>query len=284
VTATQSFTIVVDSLTLQITPATIPPGTANVPYSLALNVAGGTAPYNWSLSAGGLLSGFAIDPASGAIGGTPTAPGVYQFTISVVDSNFGVALQTYQFTVQSYTLSIATASVPPATVGTSYDFGLLAANSTPPLSWSITSGTLPPGIQLMGSSGLLVGTPAAAGSYTFTIQVTDQSTTTAQATFTIAVSPQPLSIVTNSLPGGAVGTAYSQTVQSTGGTGAIAWSVTAGALLTGLSLGSAGAISGTPSAAGSFWTKSRRAPGLLSRSPRNRIHSRCCAASSSMPG
>jgi hypothetical protein len=216
-------------------------------------VAGGTAPYNWSLSAGSLLSGFAIDPANGTIAGTPTVPGVYQFTISVIDSNFGMASQNYQFTVQSSILAISPASVPPpGTVGTPYDFGLLAENSTPPLTWSVTSGNLPPGIQLM-SSGLLVGTPNTAGSYTFTVQVTDQTTAAAQATLTLVVSPPPLTIVTTSLSGGMVGMAYSQTIQSSGGTGAIAWSVETGTLPTGLSLGSTtGTISGTPSAAGSF--------------------------------
>ena len=253
VSATQNFAIVVNSATLQITPASIPSGTANVPYSLALNVAGGTAPYNWSLSAGDLLSGFAINPESGTIAGTPTVPGVYQFTISVIDSNFGMASQNYQFTVRSSILAISPASVPPpGTVGTPYDFGLLAENSTPPLTWSVTSGNLPPGIQLM-ASGLLVGTPTTAGSYTFTVQVTDQTTATAQAALTLVVSPPPLTIVTSPPPGGSLGTAYSQTLQSSGGTGTITWSVMSGTLPTGLSLGSAtGIISGTPTAVGSF--------------------------------
>jgi hypothetical protein len=252
VTATQIFSIRVNSMTLQIAPSQIPAATANVPYSLALSVSGGTAPYNWSLSAGG-LTGFAINPSTGQINGTPTTAGSYAFTISVVDSNFGVAMQTYQLTVQSVGISIATASVPAGTVGSSYDFGLLASNSNPPLTWSVSSGSLPPGIQLATSSGILSGTPTSAGSYTFTVQVSDSTSATAQATFTLVVSPQPLTIVTTSLPAGAIGTAYSQTVQSSGGTGAITWSISAGALPGGLSLGTTtGTISGTPTAAGTF--------------------------------
>jgi hypothetical protein len=253
VSATQDFAIVVHSPTLQITPSSIPNGTAEVPYSFGLSVAGGTAPYNWSLSAGGLLSGFSINPSTGAIGGTPTVPGAYQFTISVIDSNFGLARQTYQFTVNSQSLAISTASVPPTTVGAPYDFGLLAANSTPPLTWSVTSGTLPPGIQLVASSGLLVGTPTAGGNYTFTVQVTDQTTAVAQATFMLLVSPPPLTIVTTPPPGGSLGTGYSLTLQSSGGTGTVTWSVTSGTLPAGLSLGATtGIISGTPTAFGTF--------------------------------
>jgi len=253
VTTTQTFTLRVNSPALQITPATIPAGIANVAYTEGLNVVGGTAPYNWSLTAGALLNGFAIDPASGTITGTPTAAGSFQFTISVTDSNFGIAVQTYQFTVQSSTVSIATTSAPSTTAGGSYDFGLQASNGTAPFTWTLVSGTLPPGIQLLSAVGLLVGTPTTAGSYTFTVQVTDSTNTTAQATFTIVVSPAPLTIVTASLPGGSIGTAYSQTVQFSGGTGAITWSVTTGALPAGLSLGSTtGIVSGTPSAPGSF--------------------------------
>ena len=253
VTATQAFTIPVNALTLQITPPTIPTALANSPYSLSLSVAGGTPPYNWSLSAGGLLSGFTIDPSTGAITGTPTVPGTYPFTITVIDANFGMATQTFQLTVgPATTLSISTASVPAGTVGAAYDFGLLASNSNPPLTWSAT-GALPPGIQLLASSGILAGTPTTAGSYTFTAQVTDSTSAKAQATFTLVVSAPPLTIVTTSLPNGAIATAYSQTVQSSGGTNPITWSVSAGTLPAGLSLGATtGTISGTPSAAGSF--------------------------------
>ena len=98
-----------------------------------------------------------------------------------------------------------------------------------------------------------MGTPITPGSYTFTVQVQDATGTTAQTSLTIVVSALPLSIVTTSLPGGAVATAYTQTVQANGGTGAIAWSIATGSLPTGLSIGAAtGTISGTPTVPGSF--------------------------------
>ena len=251
--ATQGFTLRVDAPTLQITPSQIPIAITNAAYSLALGVSGGTPPYSWSLSAGGLLTGFSINPSTGAITGTPTTPGTYPFTISVVDSNFGIATATFQLTVQSVGLSIMTSSLPAGTVGAAYDSGLLAANSTPPLTWSVTVGNLPPGIQLGTSTGVLSGTPATAGSYGFTVQVMDSTSATATAPLTLVVDPQPLTILTTSLPGGSVANAYSQTVTSSGGTGAITWSVSKGTLPGGLSLSpTSGTISGTPSAAGSF--------------------------------
>ncbi|HEX3746262.1 MAG TPA: putative Ig domain-containing protein [Bryobacteraceae bacterium] len=255
IVATQNFTLRVNALNLQISPATIPPATANLLYTEGLSVSGGTAPYNWSLSAGGLLSSFTIDPATGQISGTPTVPGTYMFTISVVDSNFGIGMQTYQFVVQNATaaLSIGTTTLAVGTVGAAYDVGLTAVNSAPPLTWTIQSGTLPTGIQLAASTGILAGTPSQAGSYPITVQVADSTGATAQKNFTLTVSAPPLTIVTAALPGGALGTAYSQTILTAGGTGALTWSISSGTLPGGLTLGATtGIVSGTPSASGTF--------------------------------
>jgi hypothetical protein len=252
VTATQSFTILVNSMTLAISPQTLPNATLNVPYSFGLSVTGGTAPYTWSLSAGGFLPGFTISPATGAISGTPTATGAYQFTISAADSNFGLAQQTYTFTVQSSGITLLPASAPAATVGVPYSLSFSAQNAAAPTSFAVVSGTLPPGLQLPSGSYVLSGTPTTAGTYSFTVQVTDATTAAAKVSYTLVVNPAALTIVTTSLPGGAVGTAYNQTLQSSGGTGAITWSVSAGALPGGLSLSSTGALTGTPTATGSF--------------------------------
>ena len=254
VSATQAFTIRVNTATLQIAPSpAIPNATLNVPYVFGLSVTGGTAPYTWSLSAGSLPGGFSIDSSSGVLSGTAATTGVYPFTVSVADAKFGVASQQYQLTVQSNALTITTSSLPPATVGAAYTFGLQEANGSPPWTWSVASGSPPPGIQLASDSGMLAGTPTSAGSFAFTVQVTDGTTATARANFTLVVNPPPLNIVTTVLPGGAAGAAYSQTLQAKGGTGAIAWSIAAGTLQPGLSLaGATGAITGTPTTPGAF--------------------------------
>jgi len=250
---TQSLAIRVNSATLKIAPATIPNATVNVPYSFPLTASGGTAPYTWSLSVGSLLTGFTINALSGVISGTPVAAGLYPFTISVVDSNFGIASQAYQLTVQSTGIGILPLSAPAATVGSPYNLPLSAQNAAPPVTWSVASGSLPPGILFLAASSQLSGTPTAAGSYTFTIQAMDATTATAQISYTLVVNPQPFTILTTTLPGGAAGTAYSQTLQSSGGKAPIVWSVVKGTLPTGLSLGgSTGIISGTPTVTGSF--------------------------------
>ena len=137
-------------------------------------------------------------------------------------------------------------------VGTSYSQTLVATGGTTPYAWSVSSGTVPTGLTF-SSAGVLGGTPAAAGSFTFTAQVTDSAASPASTTksFTVVIAASALAITTTSpLNGGTVGTAYSQTLAASGGTTAYSWSVTSGTLPAGLALSTAGVLSGTPTAAG----------------------------------
>ncbi len=65
---------------------------------------------------------------------------------------------------------------------------------------------------------------------------------------TLPPRPDPISVLTSTLPNGQVGTPYSATLAATGGTAPYTWSLTGGTLPAGLSLGSTGAITGTPTA------------------------------------
>src|ERR1019366_3560193 len=106
--------------------------------------------------------------------------------------------------------------------------------------------------------------PQATGTSSFTVQVTDSETPTAQtasANLSIFVNNSaPLAITTSGLPQGVVNTAYQNAVlQATGGVTPYTWSISSGNLPAGLSLTSAGcgsnvncAITGTPTATGTF--------------------------------
>ncbi len=77
-------------------------------------------------------------------------------------------------------LDIATSSpLPDGNTGTRYSQVLGATGGTPPYSWSITTGSLPPGLTLDASTGAIVGTPATLGTFSFTVQVTDSAQETA---------------------------------------------------------------------------------------------------------
>ncbi len=106
-------------------------------------------------------------------------------------------------------LQVSTTTLPGGEYGTAYDQSLGAIGGTSPYSWSVSQGSLPPGLSL-SSSGVLSGTPTAAGAYSFTAKVTDSSTPTALTAsqdLSITVAPAPLTITASSPPmtyGGAV--------------------------------------------------------------------------------
>lgn len=87
-------------------------------------------------------------------------------------------------------LTVTTISLPAATTGTAYSATLAATGGTTPYSWSMSSGMLPPGLQLNTSSGTISGTPSQSGTFQFTAQVKDSSSHTASQGLAIPVSTQ----------------------------------------------------------------------------------------------
>src|SRR5439155_10851615 len=187
--------------------------------------------------------------AAGVISGTPAATTTANFTVQVTDSASQTATKALSITVNVPTLSITTDSLLTAgTVGVSYSQNLTAAGGRAPYTWSLVSGTLPAGLTL-AAAGVIRGTPTAATTANFTVQVTDSASQTATKLFLITVTPELLSIVTTSpLATGTVGATYSQTLTATGAAAPYTWSLISGPLPAGLTLSSAGVISGTPTA------------------------------------
>jgi hypothetical protein len=248
------------SLPLTITPATLaiatsslPNGQINVAYSTTLAASGGTTPYTWSLSSGTLPTGLSLNTATGVISGTPTVS-VASTALTFQAKDAGSPQQSKSvnltLTILPAGLAISTTSLPGGQVGVAYSSTLAASGGTTPYHWSITSGTLPPGLSLNASTGAITGTPTSVVSNSLvTFKVTDSSSPAQNApqTLSITVVPATLAITTSSLPSGKVGVAYTSTLAASGGTKPFNWSITSGTLPTGLSLnGSTGAITGTP--------------------------------------
>ena len=129
----------------------------------------------------------------------------------------------------------------------------LAVDGTPPFTFSVSAGTLPAGLSLNSSSGLISGTPAASGSYSFTIQALNAVGSDSQAyTGTVTASAVAPTITTTALNSLTQGSAFSQTLAATG-TAPLTWTISAGTLPAGLSLNSStGAITGTPTGTGAY--------------------------------
>jgi hypothetical protein len=230
---------------LHIDTTSLPDGFAGIAYSQTLSASGGPSPFTWSLMTGPLPTGLSLS-AGGVITGTPAATGNSAFTVKVRDATGGMATEPLTINVDP-TVAITTSSLPAAVAGVAYSQTMAASGGTPPLQWAVTSGSLPNGTSL-SAGGSLSGTPSAAGDSSFSLQVKDSKQSTDTTSLTLSVEPA-VAITTNSLPAGTVGQAYSQTLSASGGSSGYTWTITSGSLPAGLALSSAGAISGTPSAA-----------------------------------
>ena len=113
--------------------------------------------------------------SSGMINGVPTTAGTYTFTVQVKDENR--ATDTATFTVEILppdAPTITTEALSSGTVGEFYCCGNLFANGgVQPYTWSVVEGTLPPGLELPRRENTISGTPTTAGTFTFTVRVTD---------------------------------------------------------------------------------------------------------------
>ncbi len=250
---------------LAITTITLPAGTVGAAYSSLVVVSGGSTPYTYS--AGNLPGGLSINSASGMIAGTPAqnSAGTWSATVKVTDStqpSSQSAMATLSIKISTpppatpAPLAITTSSLPGGTTGSAYpSTALQASGGVSPYAWSLSSGTMPAGLSLT-AGGAISGTPTMAGSYPLTFTVTDSSSTpqTAKAALTLtisAVQPPTLTLTTTTLADATLNTAYSATLTVSGGVSPYTFSLAGGTSLpAGLTLSSAGVISGTPSKSG----------------------------------
>ena len=130
-------------------------------------------------------------------------------------------------------------------------FTMAATGGTAPYTWSEVGGSLPPGITVT-SGGLVQGTPTTANNYSVTLRVTDSagSPATSDVTFDFNISPPgPLAADNPGSKSGSVGTPITNfTMTATGGTSPYTWTDPTTSLPAGVSVSSAGVVSGTPSA------------------------------------
>jgi hypothetical protein len=176
-TGIKAYTLSVSAPTITISPTTLPAAMVGTAYSATLTASGGIAPYTYAISAGALPAGITLS-AGGVLAGTATASGSFHFTVMATAGGFA-GNQAYTLTVNAAavsapTITISPMTLPAATAGTAYSATLMASGGTVPYRYSVTSGTLPSGITL-SASGVLAGTPAASGTFNFTVMATDSS-------------------------------------------------------------------------------------------------------------
>ena len=238
---------------LQIVTTSLPAGTVGAAYSAQLTATGGSGSYTWAWGGNPSLPPGLTLSSTGLISGSPTVNGSFRIVVTVTD-NSSLLSQSASFTIQIGGLgpSIAT-SLPAATYGQSYS-QTLVTGGTPPYTLTVTSGALPAGLTFNGSSGVLSGTPSTSGAFTFTVQVTDAANRSASGTLSLTVTAPSLQITAPVGPlfNGTTGVAYTPTTFSAqGGTPPYTWSISSGNA-DGLTLSTAGVLTGTPQTSGSF--------------------------------
>ena len=206
-----------------------PDGTLGASYAgtqgFSFAAQGGTPPYAWSWTAAtgsSLPPGLSLSTGTGAVAGTPATIGVYMVTVSVKDSSAPASQtsMTYPIAVVALLdpLEITSLQLPLGTPGADYGgvagYSLTASGGIAPYQWvwvATGSSSLPPGLTLTPSTGVISGIPSTIGSYSFSITVTDSESPPAQFTANFAIvviQPGELLITSGPLPGGRVGFPY----------------------------------------------------------------------------
>ncbi|MCC8533761.1 putative Ig domain-containing protein [Xanthomonas phaseoli] len=254
--ATGTGTILNDDAVVTISPASLPAATAGSAYSQTLTASGGTPGYSFVISAGTLPAGMTLN-AAGVLSGTPTASGIFNFTVTATDSGVPTSgSRAYTLTVAGANVTLPATTLPAGTAGQAYSSAITpATGGIAPYSYALTAGALPAGITLNSSSGTLSGTTTSVGSFNFSVTATDSTSgTPSQGTrgYTLNIAAPTIALAPATVPTATRGTAYSQTLTASGGTAAYTYAITSGALPAGITLASNGTLSGTATLEGTF--------------------------------
>ena len=247
-------------------PAVCPTGTTGTPYSIPIELLydedEGCAAH--AVDSGSFPPGLNVNSSAARIEGTPTQAGSYRFYLEVTlygcpypcgakcESQDEFIININQGLAK---LTIGPESTTPGTTGRPYSLQMTATEPAAK-TWTINSGVLPPGLGIDASTGLISGTPTAAGSFTFEVMakmVADTRSDTkalgivVRNPLTIAGS-DPFSVARRAV--GEVSAQFDATLVAAGGSESYTWTTT-GSLPPGL-LFENGTISGTPTTAGIY--------------------------------
>jgi hypothetical protein len=205
-------------------------------------------------SASGLPTGLSINSTTGVISGTATKAGTYTVTVTGKDSTGPTGSATYTWNVGTATNTVTVTNPGSQTgiVGTAASLQISASDSASGQTLTYSASGLPAGLSISSTTGLISGTPTTAGSSSATVTATDTTGAKGSASFTWTVSTATGNTVTVTNPGnqtGTVGTAVSLQISASDSASGQTLTYSASGLPAGLSISTAGKISGTPTTA-----------------------------------
>ncbi len=161
---------------ITVNPATLPNGAVGTAYNQNVTASGGTAPHTFAVSSGALPTGLILNAATGAITGTPTTPGTFNFTITAFDATGCAGSRPYSIIIAGQgcpPITLSPSTLPPGAVANPYSQTITATGGTAPHTFTVTSGALPTGLSLNPVTGLISGVPLTPGLFSFTVRATD---------------------------------------------------------------------------------------------------------------
>ncbi len=175
---------------ITVNPASLPNGTVGIPYNQTVSASGGTSPYAFSVSSGALPTNLILNSVTGAITGTPTTAGTFEFTITATDATGCSGSREYTVTITSPgcpAIILSPTTLPPGAVQQPYAQTIIASGGTSPYTFTIAAGALPTGLSLNPATGLISGAPQVSGIFNVTIRATDAAGCQGSRAYTIAI-------------------------------------------------------------------------------------------------
>lgn len=185
--------LTVAAAAVTVSPGELPVATRGVAFAAGLSADGGVAPYVFSLDDGALPDGVSLS-ADGALSGTPTETGRFEFTVRATDSATGEGpysgVRALTLEVDAAAISVTPTELPGVLAGVPYSQALSASGGIGEYAFAISAGALPEGLTL-SPAGLISGRATTGGDHAFTVTATDSYGNTGSAALTIAVTARP---------------------------------------------------------------------------------------------
>jgi Zn-dependent metalloprotease len=250
VNSTYSVEMVCPTITLD---DTLPDGTVGTAYPAnSIIASGGNPAYTYAVTAGTFPTGLTLN-TNGTVTGTPTAAGTFTFTVTATDV-YGCTGENSTYSVEMVCPTITLDdTLSDGVAGTAYPANsIIASGGTAAYTYAVTDGTFPTGLTL-NTDGTILGTPTAAGTFTFEVTATDANGCEGvNSSYSVDITC-PTITLDDTLPDVTAGTNYAgNSIIASDGTAPYTYAVTAGTFPTGLTLNSNGAITGTTTAPGTF--------------------------------